>query len=621
MPARMVFYVFAAVAFLSTATVAQTYTDVPRSEDQSFNGTVKVSSEEVSRRTSGFVRELEVSFKWAGFFGQPVESYALRWQMGEVIRQSGKPPLRRSDLEKYPDLLERFDDLKPTEIILNTQVLAYSAQLTPENWRDYQPNNYARSSNPYFAQGIKTISRVPHLVIRRSGELGTDIIPSSPKNTQSFIEWNYLPSGADAEEAASNTLNLADRLRVGTLAINQIEVPFAAIDRIQDEYLKREKEEAEEEEDDFWGDEEEGEPEEEPQENTSEDDDFWGDEDEQVEAQSKNTPNDDDFWACPDQSNDCWKKPEPKVTPAKGSASVDDTNGEIVVYFGREGREDDRHAVLNANGQVIIPFIDKRIYAYENGRARATQLITTDRFIVHGKHPYSCTEMVWLDGQIGKTGRWIGKPEKYYVMTTSGVMCGDGDNLVRSRIDRLRRDGTKSVHQLPTTRNYKWHDLPKTKGSESSGWYKRYIIEVREVTSLASQTFEIVKNDNREWGVRSSNGRMVIPFSKTLILSYRDGVAKVAKPTESKEYTCAVAKSGPFRGALQAWTSLDVWSEGLMDNDGNWIITPKKKGYFGISDRRCRKFLPEVRRYARSNNIELIEDFDEYVKIGGKLQW
>lgn len=462
MPARMVFYVFAAVAFLSTATVAQTYTDVPRSEDQSFNGTVKVSSEEVSRRTSGFVRELEVSFKWAGFFGQPVESYALRWQMGEVIRRSGKLPLRRSDLEKYPDLLERFDDLKPTEIILNTQVLAYSAQLTPENWREHQPNNYARSSNPYFAQGTKTISRVPHLVIRRSGELGTDIIPSSPQNTQDFIRWNYLPSGADAEEAASNTLNLADRLRVGALTIDTLEVPFAALDRIQKEYLKREKEEAEEEEDDFWGDEEADEPQEEPQENTSDDDDFWGAEDEQEEAQSENTANDDDFWACPDQSNDCWKKPEPKVAQKKKVSPVD------------EGK---------------------------------------------------------------------------------------------------------------------------------------------------SQTFEIVKNDSQEWGVRSSNGRMVIPFSKTLILSYRDGVAKVAKPTESKEYTCAVAKSGPFRGALQAWTSLDVWSEGLMDNDGNWIITPKKKGYFGISDRRCRKFLPEVRRYARSNNIELIEDFDEYVKIGGKLQW
>ncbi len=459
MSVRMLIHAVVALFFANTAAYTQTYTEVPRSADGSFQGKLAISSEEVSRHTQGFVRELEVSFKWAGFFGQPVESYALRWQMGEVIRRSGKPPLRRSDLEKYPDLLERFDGLKPTEIILNTQVLAYSAQLNAETWREHQPNNYSLASNPIFASGTKTISRVPHLVIRRSGELGTDIIPSSPQNTQDFIRWNYLPGGADAEEAASNTLNLADRLRVGALAIDTLEVPFAAIDRIQKEYLTREKERAEQD-DDFWGDKEEGEQEE-PEQNTS-DNSFWGDEGEQQQSTSSK----DDFWACPDQSpdqsNDCWKKPEPKVAPKKKAAPIEETK---------------------------------------------------------------------------------------------------------------------------------------------------------------SQTFEIVKNDNREWGVRSSNGRMVIPFSKMLILSYKDGVAKVAKPTESKEYTCAVAKSGPFKGALQAWTSLDVWSEGLMDHGGNWIITPKKKGWFGITDRRCRKFLPEVRRYARSNNIELIEDFDEYVKIGGKLQW
>lgn len=452
MSLRILVHVFAVTLFASTAALAQTYTDVLRSEDESFQGKLVVSSDEVSRHTQGFVRELEISFKWAGFFGQPIESYALRWQMGEVIRRSGKPPLRRSELEKYPDLLERFDDLKPTEIILNTQVLAYSTQLKPETWQENQPNNYLSASNPYFAQGTKTISRVPHLVIRRSGKLGTDIIPSSPQNTQSFIEWNYLPSGADAEEAASNTLNLADRMRVSTLTIDTLEVPFAALDRIQKEYLKREKEEAEE--DDFWGDEQE-----EESEYTSDDDDFWGDEDEEESRES--TSSDDDFWACPDQSSDCWKKPEPKITQKKKAEPIEEAK---------------------------------------------------------------------------------------------------------------------------------------------------------------NQTFEIVKNDNKEWGVRSSTGRMVIPFSKTMILSYKDGVAKVAKPTESKEYTCAVG-TGAFSGALQAWTSLDVWSEGLMDHNGNWIIAPKKKGYFGISDRRCRKFLPEVRRYARSNNIELIEDFDEYLKIGGKLQW
>lgn len=111
---------------------------------------------------------------------------------------------------------------------------------------------------------------------------------------------------------------------------------------------------------------------------------------------------------------------------------------------------------------------------------------------------------------------------------------------------------------------------------------------------------------------------MLIPFSKRLILSYKDGIAKAAEKVEMLNYTC-VYGAGITRGMSLESAYFAVWAEGLIDQNGKWIIAPTKKGYFSGRDRRCRKFIPMARDHACANNIKVIEDYDEYIKIGGKI--
>ncbi|UTW54387.1 WG repeat-containing protein [Kordiimonas sp. SCSIO 12610] len=578
---------------------------------------------------NSFVSAVELDIEWWTLFGEIVYAHKLKWERSNSFRfgeSGGEYPITRDRLSEYPDLLKRFDALTPEDIQLT--ITFYAA-------RDQQSDRPSPSPNLFELQSAATqfevkLKKTPYFQIPKPGENGFVLSPGRPKDWQTFMMPIFTPNG-DVNTWIKNTWTAADSLtfdRSTPLKVTKIVPPTTSLNNIAAEYWRRKKEEKEEE-DDFWDDKEDADEEE-----VAEEDDFWN-EAEKSESNEKSDEDDfwkeaeksdeDDFWACPDQSNDCWKKPEPKVAPAKPTASINNTNGEIVVHFGGEGREDDRYAVLNANGQAIIPFTYNRIYAYENGRARATQLSLVDKFTTTGRYPYPCTIFVWFDGEINKFGHWVGEPETYYAMRThkaigmsEEAVCDNNSSSVRTRVNRLRSEGVRYIGQLPQSRDYDLLDVHMTKGAGNPNWYKRYTEKIREVTSLASQTFEIVKNDNREWGVRGVDGRMLIPFSKRLILYYKDGIAKAAEQIEVIPYTCVEGR-GAFRGAALKSAYFIVWAEGLIDQKGKWIIAPTKKGYFSGSDRRCRKFIPRARDHARANNIKITEDYEEYANIIGKM--
>lgn len=280
--------------------------------------------------------------------GQPVQYYLLKWEMADSINvvKDGKVRYRglsKGDLVEYPDLLKRFEQLKPLDLELQ-----FGFSITPN--QEYAKNLRSAGNadnNSYFyrnmmgytyqATGSRTLRRTPDLMIARSGETGDNLTPHSPKDWQSFVDFNdeALSSDVNANQRSRNTFIAAETITFSGLKIKHISLPELEINAIYDEYLKRQEEPKESEGSE---DREEGESE--------EDEEFWSLEDSDTEAEA-----DEDEWSLDDTydeshtvaqqtaEDDYWQLPDVSAKP-----------GEVRYRDGKQG-------VMSTDGKTeLVPF-------------------------------------------------------------------------------------------------------------------------------------------------------------------------------------------------------------------------------------------------------------------------
>jgi len=326
---------------------------------------------------NGLVESLDVEIEWWGLIGQAVEIYGIRWQRGSSYNLSGAT-LSRLSLGKYPDLVTRFDDLKPINIEVTFDVELFSEGHDDE--RKYDQVFNASFGPTYYKSGRAVATKTTdNFLIAESGKMMRDLSPSSPGDWQSFIDissYHATQKNGDQNVKTQNTFKAAQKIVFKNLRITKIDLPDASARAIYAEFEKREKKEEDKENceeknncnegedlnknngDDFWGDE-----------NTStrassdsvENDDFWGDSKPSIRNKSKSN---DGFWG------------EASAGSKKSSGSNDAFWGDSInelnkskADFKIKKNDNGQQGVVSSTGKVLIPFRDWRVVKFRGGLA------------------------------------------------------------------------------------------------------------------------------------------------------------------------------------------------------------------------------------------------------------
>lgn len=351
---------------------------------------------------NGLVQSLNVEIEWWSLIGQAVEIYGIKWERGRSYNLGGGKTLQRSSLGEYPDLVDRFDDLKPISI-----EVSFSAEMFSEGYEDGRKYNKAYNNSlgqNYYKSGRVTAKKTTdNFLIAESGKMMRDFSPSSPQDWQSFITFNtseITSNVSDRNIATHNTFKAAQRVVFTNLRISKIDLPDASARAIYDEYIERKKKEkakkdceeinicdgkeedtSKDDEDDFWGDEDSST---ETSSNANENDDFWGS---SVKSAKNNSKPQDDFWG------------ETK----ENSVSNLDTNFEITKNkSGQQG-------VISNTGDVLIPFNDWAILAFEDG------LATVKQETIASRRCRGFVSLGWkttIVGDVDRSGTWVVEAQK-----------------------------------------------------------------------------------------------------------------------------------------------------------------------------------------------------------------
>lgn len=201
------------------------------------------------------ISNLELGVKWVGLLGQPVEDYTFRWEnSGYYFLPGGATKLNRYDLESYPDLLARYDNIRPSSLVLRMSVSA-----DPVDGSTPTPHHFS-GGGAGFALGTKYVRSTPHMVVLRAGCRSSNLIASSPPKNRDFIDWDRSLSSGDPDKSAQNTLAGAKQITLSSLRVESVEWPMTRIQSIYDELQDRtnapedaEAAAAKAELDSFWG--------------------------------------------------------------------------------------------------------------------------------------------------------------------------------------------------------------------------------------------------------------------------------------------------------------------------------------------------------------------------------
>lgn len=360
---------------------------------------------------------IELGLKWTGLMGQAVESYTLLWTSPGLYYLDNGETLRRDALAGHPDLLKRFDDIKPIDLVLSMKVDVFP----DDEGQLRQPNHYGQfNGKATGASGTKYVRYTPHLQILPAGRRSSNFIPSSPRRYREFIDWGSIYTGEDADNRAQNTMRGAKTIMLSDLTIEKVEWPEATIQMIHDELERRNETDEADEVDD------------QPSDN------FEANAPDQAEASSENAASNgiwdsEDNAAAPQSgtsdANGASGNRDVKVAragvwdsePVKAVASAEPSGGGIwdsggVADFEIHKRGYNDVGVINSLGDILIPYGPWEIKSYEDGMAHVVKSVAADGNVPDCEgtafRSYSIDVTMEEVGFVDSTGGWVLPPTK-----------------------------------------------------------------------------------------------------------------------------------------------------------------------------------------------------------------
>lgn len=192
--------IFLALLFVIATISAQT--TLTKQESHTFKGYLdgKVAFDDDNR----YLKNFTLGVKWSTYLGEPVESYAFKWEANNSFKVKIKETYRtftREQIGKYPELIKRLDAVRPAKVNVLVYGSAEGDFVTvnrgdlPE-YSDYYTHNGGttkKKGKSYDKHQLLTtiayLVKDEHLIFGRKGvETQGAIIGTSPE-WNNFIKW------------------------------------------------------------------------------------------------------------------------------------------------------------------------------------------------------------------------------------------------------------------------------------------------------------------------------------------------------------------------------------------------------------------------------------------------
>ena len=180
---------------------------------------------EVGNKAFGQPLAYDLKFQWWTLFDQFVYYHNFKWNHGgtftngvRVSDENGAPTSYvRSQLSDHPDLIERFDDIKPQNPEIKLGVTFYASANSLDLGK-LGANCYKAallSTGAHSASATLTLRRTPHFAVSKINKWADNITPASPQRWSDMFEFSScLSSRGDLEKAIENTFKSASRIQV-----------------------------------------------------------------------------------------------------------------------------------------------------------------------------------------------------------------------------------------------------------------------------------------------------------------------------------------------------------------------------------------------------------------------
>jgi hypothetical protein len=430
-----------------------------------------------------FIDSLTLEVTWWGLLGQPVYYHTLTWHLRESLKVElyGSYPiyLNRKNLLQHPDLLKRFDELRPLKIEITFDATLHQ-MLVPS-----KIGRFGTYFNKYYEFNFTKVVKDVELMTVASGKRGENISPGSPsyqKFTGNVINLETGVTANEVEQILSNTFVNTGEISFKNAHISKIELPNRKVKSIYDSLMQRahgcnkfvdnpvvwtcaeekttkDKNIEESEADGFWQN---GGETAEPNTGTTQNaangggDDFWttgGEQESQkirrgkVVAAENVTQEQDGFWSSGSSES------KQKITEfwQGGASESSNEDHEIKTLGGQQG-------VISLSGETLIPFRKWQVESYNGGIARviekqydsdSCEVDTVPRalgwyFSTKGWY-YSVSAV--KEGYVDETGTWLTPPSKkvYYRMNLRG---GKHERYMQVRQDHYEKNNANKFDRL-----------------------------------------------------------------------------------------------------------------------------------------------------------------------------
>lgn len=180
-----------------------------------FKGRVTATSN-YNKPNQRFIKDFSVGIKWSVYLGEPVESYAFKWNASNsfIVKINGQDKtFTRSQINEYPDLASQLNKVKPVslEVIVYGKASGNSISVKrggiPKDSEFYVNNlpTYKKNGQSYDRYSLLTdvLYKIgdQHFLFGSSGqERNGSIVGTSPE-WNNFISWKQKTSNVSTPNA------------------------------------------------------------------------------------------------------------------------------------------------------------------------------------------------------------------------------------------------------------------------------------------------------------------------------------------------------------------------------------------------------------------------------------
>jgi len=452
---------------------SQQISETTKTEDNRFITQVDASPIDVKLKDrTELVEKITLGIEWWTLLKEPTYKYLFRWRKGSrVFSYAYTTYLSEDLLIKYPDLLKRYNQLKPTYIELELSVIFdFGDTFSPEKQSAIKslPDCFRKEKQATFTDrtyyeltnlsGKLKVNSNVHFYISSKDKTGDDLSPGSPKDWTEFVMYNCA-----IDNKAGYSIFKNSEKATFSMEIVKIEVPQREIDAIAKEFFKREdakhdvaeKKDNEKRKINNWDEspspDDNGGSKDNSSNNSWENDDnksrnSWDDIAKSNTKGKKESNNNSNNWDNSESEKSGWE------LPAESEKSGNDTY-EIKYEGNKQGVYD------KLKGTMLIPYGDYQILDYKPEEKMARVKVKTgseEKYTSSDcyKKRINITVNKYDLGYIGSNGKWILEPKKTISFYNNfnapmvSLVSADCDADCRKRAERDRVRNNNKCYRL-----------------------------------------------------------------------------------------------------------------------------------------------------------------------------